>query len=246
MARRTLVIEIFAFQSMGWSMGYSKPRILFFTGTDTDVGKTYVAALAVEELRHSGLCVGVYKPVASGCASAGDDLISSDAVKLWEASGRLSPISAVCPQRFRAPLAPPSAAKAEGKTIDEPLLASGIDAVSTGVDLVVVEGAGGLMSPLSNDWLNADLARQLGASLIIVAANRLGVVHQVLATIAAAAAMQLPVVGVVLNQTTASRDLSVADNAMLISRFTEVRVLGEIAFQATFSGIDWRQQEAGH
>jgi len=239
MARRTLVIEIIAFQLMGWSMGRSKPRVLFFTGTDTDVGKTYVAALAVAELRYSGLCVGVYKPVASGCLLEGTDLISDDAVQLWEASGRLAPITAVCPQRFQAPLAPPSAAKVAGKKIDEPLLLSGIDAVAAGVDMVVVEGAGGLMSPLSDDWLNGDLAKRLDASLIVVAANRLGVIHQVLATIAAAAVMELPVLGVVLNQTNACSDASVADNATLISRFTDVPVLGEIAFQATSSGIDW-------
>ena len=77
--------------------------------------------------------------------------------------------------------------------------------------------------------------------MIIIAANRLGVVHQVLATIAAASVMQLRVLGVVLNQTTASSDGSVADNAVLISRFTDVRVLSEITFQAKSSGIDWRQ-----
>jgi dethiobiotin synthetase len=221
-------------------MGRSKPRILFFAGTDTDVGKTYVAALAVEELRHSGLCVGVYKPVASGCVREGDVLVSSDAMRLWEASGRAVPITAVCPQRFEAPLAPPSAASAENKSVDEQLLITGIEAVSAGVDVVIVEGAGGLMSPLSNRWLNCDLAKQFGAKVIIVAANRLGVIHQVLATVTAATALQVPVGGIVLNQMTTSRDASVVDNARFISLFTDVPLLGDIPFRATSSGIDWQ------
>ena len=97
----------------------SAPRVLFFTGTDTDVGKTFVAALAVEELRHSGLRVGVYKPVASGCQRDGDELVSSDALRLWEASGKIAPLQLVCPQRFTAPLAPHLAASFEGKSVDE-------------------------------------------------------------------------------------------------------------------------------
>jgi dethiobiotin synthetase len=220
-------------------MDHTRPRILFFTGTDTDVGKTYVAALAIEELRNSGKRIGVYKPVASGCIAQGDTLISSDAVRLWESSGRSSELNAVCPQRFLAPLAPPSAAKLEGKTVDETLLLGGIDSVCSGMDLVVAEGAGGLMSPLSENLLNSDFARRLDAHVVIVAANRLGAIHQVLATVTAASALRLPVVGIVLNQVTEASDLSVSDNATAISKFTSVPLLGQISFGATASGIDW-------
>jgi dethiobiotin synthetase len=220
-------------------MDHLRPRILFFTGTDTDVGKTYVAALAVRELTQSGRRVGVYKPVASGCVVQGSDLVSSDAVNLWEASGQIHALHNVCPQRFIAPLAPQSAAKLEGKQVDESLLLGGIDSVAQGVDMIVAEGAGGLMSPLSENLLNSDFARRLDAHVVIVAANRLGTIHQVLAAVTAASALRLPVVGIVLNQTSETSDLAVNDNAATISRFTQVPVLGQLAYGATSTGIDW-------
>ena len=79
-------------------------RGLFVTGTDTDVGKTYVSALIVAELRAAGHRVGVYKPVASGCVADGPELVSEDAVALWEAADRPLTLDAVCPQRFAAPI----------------------------------------------------------------------------------------------------------------------------------------------
>jgi dethiobiotin synthetase len=220
-------------------MDHLRPRILFFTGTDTDVGKTYVAALAVKELTQSGRRVGVYKPVASGCVVQGSELVSSDAINLWEASGQIHPLHDVCPQRFIAPLAPQSAAKLEGKQVDESLLLRGIDAVAQGVDMIVAEGAGGLMSPLSENLLNSDLARRLDAHVVIVAANRLGAIHQVLAAVTAASALRLPVVGIVLNQTSETNDLAVNDNAATIARFTQVPILGQLAYGAALTDIDW-------
>lgn len=220
-------------------MEASKPRILFFAGTDTDVGKTYVAALAVEELCHSGLRVGVYKPVASGCELQGSELVSADARRLWEASARAHSLQVVCPQRFAAPLAPHLAARLDGKVVDETLLLTGMDAVSEGMDVVVVEGAGGLMSPLSEHLLNSDLARKLRAQVVIVAANRLGAIHQLLATVTAAAALRLPVVGTVLNQVNELGDASVNLNAEVIRRFTDVPLLGSIGYRSVTSGIDW-------
>lgn len=220
------------------------PRVLFFTGTDTDVGKTHVASLAASELRHSGKCVGVYKPVASGCHEIDGKRISGDAVALWEAAGRPATLDAVCPQRFLAPLAPPQAASAEGSRVDEPLLVGGLERVASGTDCVLVEGAGGLLSPLSDDWLNSDLALAIGGELVIVANNRLGVIHQVLATVLAAKALNLPVLGIVLSQTTAWGDASVATNAAAIRRWTRIPLLAEIPFGGTATGVDWASLRA--
>lgn len=220
-------------------MDLPRPRRLFFTGTDTDVGKTYVASLAVAELRHSGRSVAVYKPVASGCEQVGQERVSGDATALWEASGRRGTLHDVCPQRFLAPLAPASAAAAEGQTVDDALLLSGLEAVSEGADWVVIEGAGGLLSPLSETQLNSDIADKLDTELVIVAANRLGVIHQVLATVLAAKALGLPVVGVILNQISERADPSFATNAATIAKFTSVPLLAELAFGAQQTGIDW-------
>ena len=79
-------------------------RGLFITGTGTGVGKTYVAALIARSLVAAGKRVGVYKPVASGCELQTGELVSPDAVTLWEAAGKPGTLQQVCPQRFAAPL----------------------------------------------------------------------------------------------------------------------------------------------
>jgi dethiobiotin synthetase len=223
-------------------MEQSRTRRLFFSGTDTDVGKTYVAALAASELTHLGKTVAVYKPAASGCQPAGkdgQDRTSDDAMLLWQAAGRRGDLNAVCPQRFLAPLAPHAAAVAEGRSVDESLLVDGLTAVMDAADLAVIEGAGGLLSPLSQTLLNSDLAAKLDAELIIVAANRLGVIHQVLSTVLAAKALRLPVLGIVLNCTSHDVDASVATNAATIASFTKVPILAEIRYGDAHTGIDW-------
>src|SRR5262245_66150395 len=100
---------------------------LFVVGTDTAVGKTFVASRLAAALARAGVKVGVYKPAASGCRRVGRALVSDDAVALWEAAGRSGELKAVCPQRFAAPLAPHLAAKVERKQIDSKLLRRGLD-----------------------------------------------------------------------------------------------------------------------
>lgn len=230
-------------------MESAQPRRLFVTGTDTDVGKTYVAVLAVKELVHLGRNVAVYKPVASGCRLAApsgpgdgektDDLVCDDAAALWHASGCHGDLATVCPQRFAAPLAPYAAAVKAGRSVDDALLVDGLARVVGDADTVVVEGAGGLLSPISQISLNSDIAAKLDCELLIVAPNRLGVIHQVLACVFAAKALRLPVVGIVLNAVSPTSDESVASNVDLIRSFTQVPVLASLPYGATATGIDW-------
>ena len=145
---------------------------LFITGTGTGVGKTYVAALIARALREAGKRVGVYKPVASGCEMRDGELVSPDAVALWEAAGRPGTLEQVCPQMFAAPLAPHLAARAEGRRVDPKLLRDGIGFWRETSDIVLVEGAGGLMSPISDEDYNADLAAEFGYPLVVVVGQR--------------------------------------------------------------------------
>ncbi|MGI8980205.1 MAG: dethiobiotin synthase [Pirellulaceae bacterium] len=172
---------------------------LFITGTDTGVGKTCVAAAIARGLLKIGMRVGVYKPAASGCKRAGKHLVSEDAVLLWEAAGRPGSLSRVCPQLFAAPLAPHLAAEAEGKQLNENLLRKGIGYWLEESDIVIVEGAGGLLSPLGKKKYVADLARVFGFPLVVVAPNRIGTINQALQTLLAAQAHDLEVAGIVLS-----------------------------------------------
>jgi dethiobiotin synthetase len=188
---------------------------LFITATDTEVGKTYVTACIARALVALGKRVGVYKPVASGCVADEAGLVSEDAVALWQAAGRPGTLRDVCPQCFRAPLAPHLAARAEGRRVDPDLLRAGIEYWRKNSDVVLVEGAGGLMSPISDDDYNADLASDFGLPLVVVAPNCLGVINQTLQTLITAATFRdgLDVAGIVLNDVRApSDDASTATN----------------------------------
>ena len=174
---------------------------LFVVGTDTGVGKTFVASRIAAALARCGLKVGVYKPAASGCRRLGKLLVSDDALALWEAAGRPGSLRHVCPQRFAAPLAPHLAARQERKEIDGSLLRRGIDYWRRRSDVIVVEGAGGLMSPIGEHDYVADLAAEFGFPLIVVAPNRIGAINSTLLTLIAAAHRPhpLPIAGLVLN-----------------------------------------------
>lgn len=168
---------------------------LFICGTDTDVGKTAVAVSILRELSGQGLAVGVCKPVASGVVAG-----EGDPRRLWEAAGCPGQLTDVCPQAFRAAAAPVRAAAAEGRSIDEDLLVSAVDAWRVRSELVIVEGAGGLYSPLSPRLLNADLARQLDLPLIICDDARLGAIGRTLAVVTAARSQGHQVAAIVLSE----------------------------------------------
>lgn len=219
-------------------------RGLFITGTDTEVGKTYVAALVARALVADGHRVGVYKPAASGCVREDGRLVSQDAVTLWQAAGSPGALEEVCPQRFAAPLAPHLGAEAEGKRLDAALLRRGLDVWRDRSDVILIEGAGGLLSPLGQDEFVADLAYDLGFPLVVVARNCLGAINQVLQTLVAAATFRdgLDVAGIVLNETTApSADQSLAQNAREIRRLAVPPVLGEVGYGTNefIPRVDW-------
>jgi dethiobiotin synthetase len=218
-------------------------RGLFITGTGTEVGKTYVAALIARELQKSGLRVGVYKPVASGCELQEGKLASPDAISLWNAAGKPGTLEEVCPQRFAAPLAPHLAARAEGQRVDAKLLRHGIKPWLETSDVVLVEGAGGLMSPISDDDYNADLADAFGYPLIVVAANELGTINATLQTLIAAMTYGngLNIAGVVLNSPqTRTNDPSVDSNPDELARRCVPPLLALVDHAAGFDrAVDW-------
>ncbi|HEY4232236.1 MAG TPA: dethiobiotin synthase [Lacipirellulaceae bacterium] len=218
-------------------------RGLFITGTGTDVGKTYVAALIARALVVAGKRVGVYKPVASGCVIRDEGLVSPDATALWEAAGRPGSLQDVCPQMFAAPLAPHLAARAAGGRVDAMRLRAGLEHWRDRCDVVLVEGAGGLMSPISDEDYNADLANEFGYPLVVVAANVLGTINATMQTLLTAATIHggLRVAGVVLNwPTQAADDPSMASNRDELARRCKVPLLAEVTFGGELDqNVDW-------
>ncbi|MEE8450476.1 MAG: dethiobiotin synthase [Thermoguttaceae bacterium] len=217
---------------------------LFVTGTDTEVGKTYVAALIARSLAASGYRVGVYKPAASGCWLEAGVLVSDDAVTLWEAARRPGDLQHVCPQCFAAPLAPHLAAREEGRRVDEALLRDGLKYWQDRSDIVLVEGVGGLMSPMGDDEYVADLAHDLAMPLIVVSRNVLGTINQTLQTLITASVFRdgLTVAGVVLNEFDVSEeDISRKTNRAELAARCIPPLLTEVAPDAKdfASHVDW-------
>lgn len=195
---------------------------LFLTGTDTGVGKTFVGCRLARRWREAGLHFTVRKPTESGCPEVLGRPVPEDARRLKEASGSPEPLEAICPFPFRAPLAPPQAARLEGRTL---LLSQLVEACrKSGAERVVVEGAGGFLSPIAEDGLNADLAVALGAKVLLVASDRLGAIHQILATLEAIERRKLEPLGVVLNPKEKKDPL--LDNRSELARWTGVPILG--------------------
>lgn len=218
-------------------------RGLFITGTDTAVGKTAVAAALVRQLREASLHVGVYKPTASGARDSQWD----DVEALHAALGGTVPRERICPQTFLAPLAPPIAARQEGRTVNAALLRAGAAWwLKQPLDALVIEGAGGLLSPISDGDLVADVARDLGWPLLVVARRGLGTINHTLLTVEAALSRGLRVTGIVLNEAQPS-DESAASNADALRQWCRVPVLGEFPHvpggdllqHPAFRRIDW-------
>ena len=216
-----------------------RPPGLFVTGTDTGVGKTHVAALIARQLAATGMRIGVYKPVCSGAyldaqgRSRWDDIDRlRDAVRdIWSNDELTDDV--ICPQRFVAPLAPPLAARAEGRIVDAGELRRGADWWVDRADVLIVEGAGGLLSPVSDTESVADVARDLGHPLIVVARCGLGTINHSLLTVEAARHRGLRVAGFVLNQSHADDDFTLwTDNAAEIEARCGVPVFGAIAWQS--------------
>jgi dethiobiotin synthetase len=203
---------------------------LFVTATDTGVGKTYLTALIAGSLREQGLRVGAYKPACSGAEVAADGSISwSDIETLAAAVGGTFDPERICPLRFQAPLAPSVAARREGTVIDFKRLRDGAAWWKGRVDVLLIEGVGGLLCPLTELETIADLAMALAYPLLVIARTGLGTINHTLLTIEAAQRRGLKVAGVVLNEATVSTPpREIEENATEIVRRANVPVLGVV------------------
>jgi dethiobiotin synthetase len=152
-------------------------QTFFITGTDTGVGKTVLTALLAQFLRAGGINVAALKPVCSGNRD--------DARKLFAAlDGPLS-LDEINPWHFRAPVAPSLAATLEKKSVKLSQVLAHARAMQKRFDVLLVEGAGGLLSPLGDNFDSRDLISALRSTPIIVASNKLGAVNHILLTLEA-------------------------------------------------------------
>jgi dethiobiotin synthetase len=201
-------------------------RGLFVTATDTGVGKTEVACALLAEARARGVDAIGMKPAQSG-AVPGE---ASDAERLRAACGDVEPLAAICPHSLAAPLAPAVAARLEGREISLAGIVEAARALAARHAAIVVEGAGGLLVPLTVRETYADLAVALALPVLVVARAGLGTVNHTALTVEALRSRGLSVSAIVLNRTAAEDDPSVPHNAGEIARLTGIAPAATLPF----------------
>lgn len=208
-------------------------RTFLVTGTDTGVGKTYVACLLGKRLAADGKAVRALKPVESGCPPGSDGKpFPADASALRDAVGPHLPLSAVCPYPLKTPLSPHLAARTEGVTIDpERIRKLAIDAANDS-EILLVEGAGGITVEICEGYSFGDLARDLSVPVLIVAENRLGVLNHLRLTIGYLRSERLDFAGVFLNDRAQDPFPARETNEAEFRRIAGDRFLGRVPFGA--------------
>lgn len=210
---------------MKWNEGSG----LLVTGTDTGIGKTWVSALLVKELRKGGSATVGLKPVSSGSRE--------DAERLWEASGGALDLDVINPWWFQTPVAPLVAKRIEGRELPMESLVEHIHQVRNAHDFTIVEGVGGWEVPIGEGYSFPDYAKALGFPVLVVAANWLGALNHTLLTVKAIQAAGLECVGVILNHLEAERDVAATTNRAILEELCPVPVIGEVLTDADW--IDW-------
>ncbi len=191
----------------------------FITGTDTDVGKTYVAARIAAQLHAQGIKVAPRKPIASGCIVQSDgSLLSEDAFRLKQGSQSQESLELICPYQFEPALSPQTALAMANKVVTTEDLVHACQTPEK--NFALVEGAGGFLSPLCTNGQNRDLAVALDLPVVLVVADKLGCLNHALLSIEAIQHSGLHLHAIVINQVKAGESGFAQD----LSRWTQIPI----------------------
>lgn len=217
-------------------MNQDMKKTLFITGTDTNVGKTVVAGALAAFLRSKGKSVGVMKPLESGCLSGvrpkgkGSLMTKSDSLYLKEMAESKDDLDLINTYAFISPLAPGVAAALEGVEISLDKIIENFIKLSLIHEIVIVEGAGGLLVPVTPSKLVVDLIKMLKAQVLVVGRAGLGTINHTLLTLSYLEKENIEVAGVVLNHLSAEEDLSAQYNLKTLQQWTNIPLWGEFTY----------------
>ncbi|EEG10100.1 dethiobiotin synthase [Pseudogulbenkiania ferrooxidans] len=202
----------------------------FVTGTDTDIGKTHAAVKLIERWRAEGQRVLAMKPVASGCEVLPDGRWSnSDVERLVAATGQTD-LELMNPYRFLPPISPHIAARQAGVDISLEVIGAHYRRLAESADVVLVEGAGGWLAPLTECLFMKDLAQVLRLPVILVVGMRLGCINHALLTVRAIEAAGLPLAGWVANRVVPEQ-AAYAENLATLQAHIAAPLLLEIPYE---------------
>jgi dethiobiotin synthetase len=210
---------------------------IFITGTDTEVGKTLIAAGLVVALQDQGIDVGVMKPLESGALCFESAPIPRDAFYLKEIAGVQDDLELINPYCFRPPVAPGAAAEQEGVEVDLQRIKGAYEALKGRHQFMVVEGAGGLLVPIAKGTLLPELIKILDLPLLLVARSSLGTINHTLLTLAYCQQEGLEVMGTVINKSTLDADPAEEGNPRYITQFGRTSVWGTFPYLKDYPGV---------
>ncbi len=224
---------------------------LFITATDTEVGKTIIAGAICDWFRRQGARVAALKPVASGCVKRREGLVSEDAEFLAHCGDVPFPLDVICPNRYAEPLSPNVAAERAGEPMDWEGVQRSMDMMTKSSDVLIVEGAGGITTPIDAKHTMLDLAGWLGSPTVVVARPGLGTLNHTTLTVNALRHAGVNVGGIVVNRYPAER-ASIAEETNLrqFEKWTKVPLLcvvpeskieGDLTadIRAAIDNVDW-------
>lgn len=212
-------------------------RAFFVTGTDTGVGKTCACTALLARGRLEGLSTAGLKPVASGCERGREGLRSDDALRLAEAATVTLPYPVVNPWSLEPPIAPHIAAERVGTTIGFAAIAAALAAARSVADLVVVEGVGGWLAPLSERTTVADLVTHLDLPVVVVVGLRLGCLSHALLTVESLQARGALLAGWIANVLDPGMP-ALEENVRFLARRVDAPLLGCLPFAPHASAAD--------
>jgi adenosylmethionine-8-amino-7-oxononanoate aminotransferase len=215
---------------------------VFITGTDTGIGKTVVSAGLTLSLKHKGLDVGVMKPIQSGGREDTEFLIKASGVK--------DEIELINPCYFQKPLAPLTASEIEGIKIDITTIRTSFDELCKRHDFVIVEGIGGLLVPLNEDYFVSDLILELNIPAIIVSSPGLGTINHTLLTIRHAKEIGIEIAGIIFNKSKrvvrqVHHSLAEKTNPSIIERLSGIPILGTLPHVSSLNVTNCKLGELG-
>ncbi len=212
---------------------------IFITGTGTDVGKTYVTALLIKQLKETGVDAAYYKAAVSGNQRGTQGLVPGDAVYVKQISGISQSLDSMVPYIYEEAISPHLAARREGSPVDLSVVLQGYDSLCQEYDFVVMEGSGGVLCPLRLDekqeiWLE-DIIKALNLPCLVVADSGLGTINATLLTLEYLSSKHIITKGVILNHFHPDNEME-QDNRRTIARKGKVPVVACVPEGATDIG----------
>lgn len=202
--------------------------MFFITGTDTDVGKTFIAAGIAYVAQSKGMSVGISKPIS--CGGIDDARFYKRQLKLNDSIDSINPV------KFKQPLSPYAAMKNEKQKIDLHKIKESVKILAKDRDLVLVEGLGGALVPIKKGYYVADMISDLNIPCVIIVRAGLGTINHSLMTIESLRKRKIKIAGIIMNGFDGG-EVSQRSNAQVIEELSGVRVIGKIKAKSSFASL---------